>query len=61
MVMIMSNTPSLRFKEFSKDWNTTSLDQCADVKQGFPFNSKTYVKKGNYNITINNGKEYINV
>ncbi len=60
--MKMNNTPILRFNSFSKDWESKPLEQIADVKQGFPFNSKTYTKKGNYNIiTISNvgGDRYL--
>ena len=58
----MSNAPEIRFKEFSKEWETKPLEKFADVKQGFPFNSKTYEKKGIYNIiTISNvgGDRYL--
>lgn len=58
---MMENKPEIRF-QYNDEWNEKYISQCANVKQGFPFDSKTYVKNGRYNIiTIGNvgGDRYV--
>lgn len=50
----MKQIPEIVF-DINQKWKEGNVLDYADVKQGYPFNSKDYVKSGNYNIiTIGN-------
>lgn len=49
------NVPEVRFDGFDDEWKKKKLGDCAELKNGYSFDSKTYNQDGEYNvITIAN-------